>query len=60
MTGWATFWQWVIIVALSTYFGLGVVIAIGGFFDVKKMFRRLNELHREETKGSAVVDEDQG
>jgi len=42
---WVTFWQWVIILALTTYFGLAVVIAIGGFFGVKKMFRRLNEAH---------------
>ena len=47
----ATFWYWVIVVALCTYFGLAVVIAIGGFFDVKKMFRRLNESHGRQTGG---------
>ncbi len=51
MSGWATFWEWVIIVALTTYFGLAVVIMIGGFFDVRKMFRRLNESHAQAGEG---------
>lgn len=56
MSGWAAFWLWVIILALVTYFGLAIVIAIGGFFDVRKMFRRLNELHaaRSEDQESAA------
>lgn len=43
---WGTFWWWVVTAALATYFGLALVIAVGGFFDVRKMFRRLNEMHR--------------
>jgi hypothetical protein len=45
----ATFWYYVICTALATYFGLAFVIAIGGFFDVKRMFRRLNESHKAAT-----------
>jgi hypothetical protein len=41
MTGWALFWYIVVFAAVISYFGLAVVISIGGFFDVKKMFRRL-------------------
>ena len=52
MSSGASFWYWVIVVALSTYFGLAVVIAIGGFFDVKKMFRRLREAHDQARAGS--------
>ena len=44
-SAWASFWWWVIVVATTTYFGLGIVITIGGFFDVKRMFRRLDESH---------------
>ena len=41
MSGWALVWYWVIVIALFSYFTLAVVLAIGGFFDVKTMFRRL-------------------
>ena len=50
MSAWETWWYYVIVVALCTYFGLAVVIAIGGFFDVKKMFRRLSEAHAQQDK----------
>ena len=43
MTGWALFWYIVIATAVISYFGLAVVISIGGFFDVRKMFRRLSD-----------------
>jgi hypothetical protein len=43
MTGWALFWYIVIAAAVVSYFGLAVVISIGGYFDVRKMFRRLSE-----------------
>jgi hypothetical protein len=36
-----TFWRIVIIAALSGYFGLALVIAIGGWFDIWRMLRRL-------------------
>lgn len=41
MTGWALVWKIVVTTALVSYFGLAFVIAVGGFNDVKKMFRRL-------------------
>ena len=43
MTGWALFWYIVIAAAVVSYFGLAVVISIGGYFDVRKMFRRLSD-----------------
>lgn len=43
MTGWALMWYIVVSAAVISYFGLAVVLTIGGFFDVKKMFRRLSE-----------------
>lgn len=43
MSGWALFWYIVVTAAVVSYFGLAVVLTVGGFFDVKKMFRRLSE-----------------
>jgi hypothetical protein len=51
---WVTFWKWVVITALTTYFGLALVIAVGGFFDVRKMFRRLNEAHAKESGAASA------
>lgn len=45
---WSSFWHWVLWAALISYFGLAVVISIGGFFDVKRMFRRLDAAHEAE------------
>ena len=58
MSGWALFWYIVLIAALVSYFGLAFVITIGGYFDLKKMFRRLNEAHASEgpcEQGSGVT-----
>jgi len=38
----AEFWIYVMYAAVFMYFGLGVVIAVGGWFDVWKMLRRLS------------------
>ena len=35
------FWKYVMYAAVFLYFGLAVIIAIGGWFDVWKMLRRL-------------------
>ncbi len=53
MTGWALFWYIVIAAAVVSYFGLALVVSIGAFFDVKKMFRRLDDAHRVGTTSSA-------
>ncbi|GMU24157.1 MAG: hypothetical protein AMXMBFR13_42340 [Phycisphaerae bacterium] len=38
---WDVVWLYVVGAAIVSYFGLGIVLTIGGFFDVFKMFRRL-------------------
>ena len=45
MSGLGLFWWIVVVIALVSYFGLACAITVGGFFDLKKMFRRLNEAH---------------
>ncbi len=36
------FWTFVMLAAVFSYFGLGVIITIGGWFDVWRMLRRLS------------------
>ncbi len=40
---WSGFWTFVMFAAVAGYFGMAVVIAIGGWFDIWKMLRRLKE-----------------
>lgn len=54
--GWQTFWFIVVILALVSYFGLAVVIAIGGAFDVRKMFKRLSAPHESDLEASVTAD----
>ncbi len=42
MSGMGIFWICVMFAAAISYFGLGVVITIGGWFDVWTMLRRLS------------------
>jgi hypothetical protein len=37
------FWVYLMYTAAISYFGLGVVITIGGWFDMWKMLRRLSQ-----------------
>jgi len=37
------FWIFVMFAAVAGYFGMAVVIAIGGWFDIWKMLRRLDD-----------------
>ena len=54
--GWQLFWYAVVILALVSYFSLAVVIAIGGAFDVRKMFKRLSAPHESDLEGSVTAD----
>jgi hypothetical protein len=57
---WPEIWNYVVWTAVIGYFGLGIAITIGGFFDVIKMFRRLEKEHRENngpTGGLPVVEQ---
>lgn len=47
---WAQTWKYVAWAAIWSYFGLGVAITIGGFFDVIKMFRRLEDEHAQRSQ----------
>jgi len=46
MGGWLSFWVGLLIAGLCLYAALSVAVAIGGIFDIRTMFRSLDEQHR--------------
>ena len=48
MDFWADFWAVVAALSLGIFAILAVVVAIGGFFDVKAMFKNLDSQHAEQ------------
>ena len=48
MDAWAMFWGWILIAVLVIFAALAVAITIGGFFDVKALFRTIDEQHHDE------------
>ena len=45
MTFWIWFWTIFLLASLALFAVLAVVVSIGGFFDIKRMFERLKEQH---------------
>ena len=43
MAFWANFWGVMLLSTMIVFGILAVVVAVGGFFDVKKMFRQLEQ-----------------
>ena len=41
MITWELFWAVLFVVTMAVFFVLSVVVAVGGFYDVKAMFRNL-------------------
>ena len=48
MDAWAIFWGLLFIAVLVVFTILTVVIAIGGYFDVKSLFRTIDKQHQED------------
>lgn len=48
MEAWTTFWGWFLIFVLGVFGLLAIVITIGGFFDVKALFRTIDEQHHQQ------------
>lgn len=38
---WETFWKWFLLGGLGLFFGLAVVVSIGGAFDIRALFRAM-------------------
>lgn len=47
METWATFWAIVLIAVLIVFSVVAIKVTIGGFFDVKALFRSIDEQHEE-------------
>lgn len=45
MDSWLIFWTVLLIAALVVFAGLVVVVTVGGFFDIKKLFRSIEARH---------------
>ncbi len=45
---WATFWGGLLIVVIIIFAVVAIKVTIGGFFDVKEMFKGINEQHDED------------
>ena len=43
MEGWMQVWTWVLVGGLGVFAVLAVVVTIGGFFDLKAMFKALKQ-----------------
>lgn len=43
MESWVLLWKITIIAAIGLFAGLAVVVSIGGYFDIKELFKSLKE-----------------
>jgi hypothetical protein len=50
MDSWLGFWKVLLIVAFSMFAILAVVVAIGGFFDIRELFKSVEAQHDAEHK----------
>ena len=46
-SAWLTLWTAILVVTLSVFAVLTVVVAVGGYFDVKELFRSIDQRHAE-------------
>ncbi len=45
MSFWEIFWQVILLVSVVAFAGLAVVVAIGGFGDIRSMLRNIDKRH---------------
>jgi hypothetical protein len=44
---WATLWKILLIAGMLLFGGMAIVVSIGGLFDIKRLFARIAESHRQ-------------
>lgn len=49
MDSWLTFWKALLIGAFSLFGILAIAVTIGGFFDIRAIFRAADEQRRDDT-----------
>lgn len=55
MDAWATFWGWILIIVLGVFALLAVVITIGGYHDVRALFRSIDQQSTDDDQNSKQV-----
>jgi len=48
MNFWILLWKVILIASLAIFAGMAVWVTIGGFQDIKRMFKRIEESHQGE------------
>ena len=48
MNFWVNFWTFFFFVSLVIFAGLAVVVTIGGFFDIRSLFKSLTAEHKDQ------------
>jgi len=56
MNFWINFWTGFFIVSLVLFAGLAIVVTIGGFFNIRSLFKNLTD--RSEQSEQGAVEED--
>ncbi len=49
MNFWINLWSFVFFASLAVFAGLAVVVTIGGFFNVRSLFRSLTAKHKSQS-----------
>ncbi len=52
MNFWISLWKWVFVVGVSLFAGMSVWVTIGGFADIRRLFKKLDEDHHKTDKKS--------
>ena len=60
MDFWIHFWAIVLGVALAVFACLAVVVTVGGFFDIKALFRSIESKHRRQEQEQQQTPQDGG
>jgi len=51
---WLLFWKLLLIVAFTMFGVLTIVVAIGGFFDIRALFKSVDAQHESDSRSSSL------
>ena len=58
MDFWIKFWTFFFFASLTLFAGLAIVITIGGFFDIRSLFKNLTASHQEQDKAAVETEKE--
>jgi len=56
MDGWIRFWSLVLCLGIGAFVSLSVVVTIGGYQDIRSLFRSIDEQHAHATDGEEEAE----